>query len=173
YGYDVLVRIGWWRQEYRATYREIHADLATQVRISVSHVGYLYQQVSLPLLACHERQHRAHLAQIAQQQGGLIVALDGLAPQGGEPQIWCIRELSSGAWQKYSYRQRHGIIGAKNGQALLKGCSYDHRCFTVSRRLPQGAADRTTTGLFGTDCPPSDQSPASGAARQDSVGTGD
>src|SRR6266568_9469194 len=54
------------------------------------------QRGYLPLLACHERQHRAHLAQIAQQQGGLIVALDGLAPQGGEPQIWFIRELSSG-----------------------------------------------------------------------------
>jgi len=26
----------------------------------------------------------------------LIVALDGVAPQAGEPQIWCIRELSSG-----------------------------------------------------------------------------
>ena len=36
------------------------------------------------------------MAQIATQQGGLIVALDGLAPQGGEPQIWFIRELSSG-----------------------------------------------------------------------------
>jgi hypothetical protein len=96
YGYDVLVRIGWWRQEYRATYREIHAELASQVRISESHVGYLYQQVYLPLLACHERQHRDHLAQIAKKQGGLIVALDGLAPQGGEPQIWFIRELSSG-----------------------------------------------------------------------------
>jgi Transposase, Mutator family len=96
YGYDVLVRIGWWRQEYRATYREIHAELASQVRISESHVGYLYQQVYLPLLACHERQHCDHLARIATQQGGLIVALDGLAPQGGEPQIWFIRELSSG-----------------------------------------------------------------------------
>ena len=96
YGYDVIVRIGWWRQESRATYREIHAELASQVRISESHVGYLYQQVSLPLLACHERQHRDRLAQIATQQGGLIVALDGLAPQGGEPQIWCIRALSSG-----------------------------------------------------------------------------
>jgi hypothetical protein len=59
-------------------------------------VRYLYQQVYLPLLACHERQHYAHLAQVATQQGGLIVALDGLAPQGGEPQIWFIRELSSG-----------------------------------------------------------------------------
>jgi hypothetical protein len=96
YGYDVLVRIGWWRQEHRATYREIHAALASQVRISESHVGYLYQQVYLPLLACHERQRRDQLAQIAQQQGGLIVARDGLAPQGGEPQIWFIRELFSG-----------------------------------------------------------------------------
>src|SRR5499425_133529 len=96
YGYAVLVRIAWWRQEYRATYREIHTELASQVRISESHVGYLYQQVYLPLLACHERQHCDRLAQIAQQQGGLIVALDGLAPQGGEPQIWFIRELSSG-----------------------------------------------------------------------------
>jgi hypothetical protein len=96
YGYDVVVRIGWLRQESRATYREIHADLASQARISASHVGYLYQQVYLPLLACHERQHRDRLAQIATQQGGVIVALDGLAPQGGEPQIWFIRELSSG-----------------------------------------------------------------------------
>src|SRR5712671_3908129 len=32
----------------------------------------------------------------AMQQGGLLIALDGLAPQGGEPQIWFIRELSSG-----------------------------------------------------------------------------
>jgi hypothetical protein len=96
YGYDVVVHIGWWRQEARATYREIHAALASRVRISESHVGYLYQQVYLPLLACHERQHRDRLAQIAQQQGGLIVALDGLAPQGGEPQIWFIRELTSG-----------------------------------------------------------------------------
>src|SRR3989475_5365330 len=96
YSYEVLVRIGWWRQEHRATYREIHLELASQVRISESHVRYLYQQFYLPLLACHERQHRDHLAQIAQQQGGLIIALDGLAPQGGEPQIWFIRELTSG-----------------------------------------------------------------------------
>src|SRR5437867_1272333 len=96
YGYDVVVHIGWWRQEARATYREMHAALASRVRISESHMGYLYQQVSLLLLACHERQHRDRLAQIAQQQGGVIVALDGLAPQGGEPQIWCIRALSSG-----------------------------------------------------------------------------
>src|SRR2546425_3456102 len=74
----------------------MHAALAAQVHISVSHVRYLYQQVSLPLLACHERQHQDRLAQVAKHQGGLILALDGVAPQGGEPHIWFIRELASG-----------------------------------------------------------------------------
>jgi Transposase, Mutator family len=96
YGYDVLVRIGWWRYQHHATYREMHAELASHVRISVAHVSYLYQQVYLPLLACHERQPRDRLAQIAKAQGGLILALDGLAPEGGEPQLWFIRELTSG-----------------------------------------------------------------------------
>lgn len=96
YGYDVLVRIGWLRQERRDTYTEIHQDLVTRVQISESHVRYLYQQVYLPLLACHERQYRDRLAQAAQQHGGLIIALDGLAPEGGEPQVWFIRELLTG-----------------------------------------------------------------------------
>src|SRR5215831_1681123 len=75
---------------------EIHADLASQVRLSEAQVRYRYQQVSLPLLACPERQHKDRLAQLATQQGGLSVARDGLAPQGGEPHIWFIRALSSG-----------------------------------------------------------------------------
>src|SRR5215470_9633587 len=93
YGYDVLVRIGWRRQHQRATYGEIHTELASQLAISVSHVRYLSQSFYLPLLACHERQQRDRLAQVAKAQGGLIIALDGMAPQGGEPQIWCIRGL--------------------------------------------------------------------------------
>jgi hypothetical protein len=96
YGYDVLVRIGWLRQHQRATYDEIHTDLAATLRISPSHVRYLYQQFYLPLLACHERQQRDRLAQVAKEQGGFVIALDGLAPQGGEPQIWFIRDLSTG-----------------------------------------------------------------------------
>src|SRR5262249_43322305 len=96
YGHDVVVRIGWLRQQSHAPYREINADLAANVPISESHVRPLQKQVYLPLLGCHERQHRDPLAKLAKQYGGLIVAPDGLAPQGGEPQIWFIRELSSG-----------------------------------------------------------------------------
>ncbi|MBU0495490.1 MAG: transposase [Chloroflexi bacterium] len=96
YGYDVVARIGWLRQERRDIYAEIRADLASQIQISESHVRYLYQQVYLPLLACHERRYRDHLTQAARQHGGLIIALDGLAPVGGEPQLWFIRELLTG-----------------------------------------------------------------------------
>src|SRR5215475_13935670 len=96
YGYDVLVRIGWLRQHQRATYSEIHTELSGRFPISESHVRYLYQHVYLPLLACHERQQHGRLALVAKEQGGLVIALDGLAPQGGEPQIWFIRDLSTG-----------------------------------------------------------------------------
>jgi len=96
YGYDVVARIGWQRQERRDIYADIRADLASRIQISESHVRYLYQQTYLPLLACHERKYWDHLAQAAQQHGGLIIALDGLAPEGGEPQLWFIRELLTG-----------------------------------------------------------------------------
>jgi hypothetical protein len=96
YGYDVVARIGWLRQERRDIYAEIRDDLSSRVQISESHVRYLYQQVYLPLLACHERQYWNCLAQTAQQHGGLIIALDGLAPVGGEPQLWFMRELLTG-----------------------------------------------------------------------------
>ncbi len=45
YGYDVLVRIGWLRQHQRATYREIHTDLASRFPISESHGRYLSQHL--------------------------------------------------------------------------------------------------------------------------------
>jgi hypothetical protein len=100
-GDDVVVPSGWWRQASRATYRAIHAARASRVCLSESHVGSLYHQVSLPLLACPERQPRARRAQSAQPQGGLSVALDGLAPPGGEPQRWCIRARSTGlTWRR-------------------------------------------------------------------------
>jgi hypothetical protein len=96
YGYDVVARIGWQRQERRDIYTDIQADLGSRIQISESHVRYLYQQVYLPLLACHERVYRDQLAQVAQEHGGLLIALDGLAPEGGEPQLWFIRELLTG-----------------------------------------------------------------------------
>ena len=51
-GDDVGVRMGWWCQQYHATYPEIHADLRASIDISQSHVRDLHQHVDLPLVAC-------------------------------------------------------------------------------------------------------------------------
>lgn len=114
YGYDVIARIGWQRQERHESYPEIHAALETHIQISESYVRYLYQQVYLPLLACQEQQHQHRLAQAVQQQGGLILALDGLAPEGGEPQLWFIRELFTGLTLRSGWLSQfdHGTFAA-------------------------------------------------------------
>jgi hypothetical protein len=96
YGDDVPVRLGWLRQHPRATYSAIPCDLSARLAISEAHVRYLYPHFYFPLLACHERQQRGRLAPVAQEHGGVIIALDGLAPQGGAPQMWCIRDVSTG-----------------------------------------------------------------------------
>ena len=83
------------RQEQRRTFAELHADVATRVPISEAEVRYLYHQQYLPLLACLERAQLARLSAVAAQTG-LLLSLDGLAPQGGEPQLWVVRELQTG-----------------------------------------------------------------------------
>jgi hypothetical protein len=95
YGYDVLARIGWVRQMQRQPFAEIHADLTAHVPISEAEVRYLYHQQYLPLLACLERQQISRLSAVAAQTG-LLLSLDGLAPEGGEPQLWVVRELQTG-----------------------------------------------------------------------------
>jgi len=95
YSYDVIAQIGWERQEQRQPFIEIHAGLSVRMPISEAEVRYLYHQQYLPLLACLERQQLAHLNAVAAQTG-LLLSLDGLAPEGGEPQLWVIRELQTG-----------------------------------------------------------------------------
>jgi hypothetical protein len=46
-------------------------------------------------LACHERQHLSELEELGHQRG-LLLGLDGLMPEGGEPQLWVIRALQTG-----------------------------------------------------------------------------
>jgi hypothetical protein len=95
YGYDVIAQIGWQRQTLQQPFAAIHADLRQQLRISESQVRALYHYRYLPLLACHEREQLNRLKIVANQVG-LLLSLDGLAPEGGEPQLWLVRELLSG-----------------------------------------------------------------------------
>ena len=95
YGYDVIAQIGWTRQKRGQRFAAIHSEVAARIQISEAQVRYLYHHRYLPLLACHERQHWQELTALS-QQSGLLLGLDGLMPEGGEPQLWVVRELHTG-----------------------------------------------------------------------------
>jgi hypothetical protein len=95
YGYDVIAQIGWQRQTMQQSFATIHTDLRERLRISETQVRGLYHYRYLPLLACHEREQQKHLKIVADQVG-LLLSLDGLAPEAGEAQLWLVRELVSG-----------------------------------------------------------------------------
>jgi len=95
YGYDVIAQIGWQRQTGYEPFQTIQADMQTRLQISESQVRHLYHERYLPLLACHEREHLSELRAVAGETG-LLLSLDGLAPEGGEPQLWVVRELQLG-----------------------------------------------------------------------------
>jgi hypothetical protein len=95
YGYDVITQVGWERQTRKEPFAAIQATLGKQLQISETQVRNLSHERYLPLLAWHERQFADQLREIA-QRSGLILSLDGLAPEGGEAQLWVVRELISG-----------------------------------------------------------------------------
>jgi hypothetical protein len=95
YGYDVIATIGWQRQTQCQRFVDIVEYLTPRIKISESEVRYLYYQRYHPLVACHERTHWTQLQQVA-ERSGLLLSTDGLAPEGGEPQLWVVRELHTG-----------------------------------------------------------------------------
>jgi len=95
YGYDVIATLGFHRQEYYRTFFELYMELKDRVLISESQVRYLYYQQYLPLIACNERSYFDDLKRVSGETG-LLLTLDGLAPEGGEAQLWVARELRTG-----------------------------------------------------------------------------
>lgn len=95
YGFDVIAAIGWHRHEDCHSFDRIHLDLCGKMVISESELRHLYYYRYLPLLASHERSHWKDLERVS-TESGLILSLDGLAPEGGEPQLWVVRELQTG-----------------------------------------------------------------------------
>ena len=95
FGYDVIAQIGYMRQTYYQRFEDVHESLQSHLHLSESEVRHLYHERYLPLLACNERQHWGQLNRIS-AQNGLLLSLDGLCPEGGEPQLWVVRELQTG-----------------------------------------------------------------------------
>lgn len=95
YGHDVIALIGWMRQIGKEQFAAIQNNLSKRIEISETQVRDLYYERYLPLLACSEQQARSKLL-LSAARTGIIISLDGLAPEGGEPQLWLVRDLLSG-----------------------------------------------------------------------------
>lgn len=113
YGYDVIATIGWQRQTMHQTFAEIHRRLVNRLQISETQVRYLYTYHYLPLLACHERGSWAEIKRVSSTKG-LILTLDGLAPEGGEPQLWLVRELRTGKTLRSGWLSEQGQLAFEN-----------------------------------------------------------
>jgi len=92
YGLDVVAQIGWWRDHEHLSDTEIHRRLQGRVQISRREVDWLIQQYRL-LLACDRQAALDRLTQAVAEYGGLIIALDGLEPEGAQEQLWVVREV--------------------------------------------------------------------------------
>jgi hypothetical protein len=73
----------------------------------------LYTYQYLPLLACYERVSWAELKRISDEMG-LILSLDGLVPEGGEPQLWLIRELRTGKMLRSGWMSQQSQTAFEN-----------------------------------------------------------
>ncbi len=128
YGFDVIATIGWNRQTDYHSFERIHSNLRGRMLISESQTRYLYTYCYLPLLACHERMHWDKLER-ASQTTGLIMALDGLAPEGGEPQLWIVRELQTGltlrsGWMSEQKQSAFELLVLPDSVVLAKTATY-------------------------------------------------
>jgi hypothetical protein len=94
-------------------FEEIHSDLAGRMILCEAQVRHLYHERYLPLLASQERTRWDELEQIS-QKFGLILNLDGLAPEGGEPQLWGVRELQTGLTVRSAWLSEQGDHAFEN-----------------------------------------------------------
>lgn len=113
YGFDVIARIGWLRQNENKDFERIHAELSQHIKISESEVRHLYYYRYLPLIACLQREEWEEVRRIS-EESGLILSLDGLAPEGGEPQLWVVRELKSGLPLRSGWMSEQSQDGFEN-----------------------------------------------------------
>ena len=94
YALDVMVRIGYERDKRQPTWADIRADLPSHIQISERHMGNMYRDY-LALLGSANSLDVEELRAAATKYKGLILTVDGLEPEGGQPQLWVARELLS------------------------------------------------------------------------------
>jgi len=95
FGLDVIAHVGHLRYAERKTVPEIHTALCARgvpiAMRSVTHLVHRYEELVTLCLT-----DRGRIAEKLQQQGAVILALDGLQPEAGHEILWVIRDVLSG-----------------------------------------------------------------------------
>jgi len=97
YGFDVLCRVGELRFKYHMTRAEIAEEL-TRIGVPTSerYAQSLYERYQALLTASLTDHIQSVLAEVTQQNGGIILAMDGVQPEKGNETLYVIREVFSG-----------------------------------------------------------------------------
>lgn len=95
YGLDVLAYIGWRHEHDQRQLVEIQRDLNQKgIEINERNVGKLYRQY-LALLGAASEVKRKKLDTIVETQGGLILGVDALQPEGNGSLLYVLYEVLS------------------------------------------------------------------------------
>jgi hypothetical protein len=92
YGVDVIVEVGYQRFWLRRTIQEIHRSLKEGVSISERQVLNLLANF-LALLRAAQPAKVAELQAQWRELGGLVLSIDGMQPEKGNPALYVVREV--------------------------------------------------------------------------------
>jgi hypothetical protein len=97
YGYDVLCLVGELRFKRHMTVKEL-ADALNErgVKTSERHAQNLYERYQVLLAASLDDHVRKVLAETTEQNGGIILSMDGVQPEKGNETLYVLREVFSG-----------------------------------------------------------------------------
>lgn len=98
YGLDVIVTIGQQRLRGHRTIPEIHQQLQQQLggkAISEREVAYLFDAYLL-LLACSHGARLEGYRPAMEENGGVVLAIDGAKPEKGQPGLFLFRDALTG-----------------------------------------------------------------------------
>ena len=99
YGIDVIVEVGYQRFWLQRTVQEIHTSLKERVSISERQVLHLLANF-LALLRAAQPAKVARLHPQWQKLDGLVVSIDGMQPEKGNPTLYVVREAQLGVTLK-------------------------------------------------------------------------
>jgi hypothetical protein len=94
YGIEVVIEVGYQRFWLQRTVQEIHRSLKEQVSISERQILNLLADF-LALIRAGQPAKVAQLRPHWQKLGGLVLSIDGMQPEKGNPALYVVREVQT------------------------------------------------------------------------------